>query len=325
MFLSKLKKDISTLLLVSGLYIGEAKSQTFFETAEGEGNIFFRQGTVSQFKVNLASTTITYGYYFAKGESTSPRKLIGLFEVKAEPNDDGVATLLKEGNFQPGLQLNGALGIRFNDNLPGKTFSILDIYFKPDFQLNSYTLYDITRLARGEAPKYTDTRVQFGGSLLINYLTSPGKTNLYAGVEAGIRSSNNADDLDDGSLQTLQPVPGAANQFLRNGIEEVKLGELKRTTAIPLKIDMVFDLGMKLNKNATTGIRLGLFGYYRSNLKVNKNRIGMGICLLNAKDPSKIFTSFGYEFAGFGSDIKDDTREKDKGIVFVSIGYSIFK
>src|SRR4051812_20045346 len=95
-------------------------SQTFFETAEDDGIITFRsndQKKLSQIKLNFSSTALTYGYYYLSGKAIDPTKFIFNTEVKLKPNDEGIAMLAKSGEFQPGIQINTALGIRFNDAL----------------------------------------------------------------------------------------------------------------------------------------------------------------------------------------------------------------
>ena len=86
---------------------------------------------------------------------------------------------------------------------------------------------------------------------------------------------------------------------------------------------MVFDPNIKINNSAATNIKLGLFAYYRTDLKDAKHRNGLGFCFIDSQNPSKIYTSFGYELPTYGSAVKSENRKKDKGVIFISIGLTI--
>jgi len=45
---------------------------------------------------------------------------------------------VKTGKLQPGLQINGAIGIRLNDILLENSWTVLDVYLKPEYKLNQY-------------------------------------------------------------------------------------------------------------------------------------------------------------------------------------------
>lgn len=303
-----------------------AKSQTLFETAKDDGIISFGKETFSQIKLNLTSSTITYGYYYQGGHSWSKRRPLISGEVKAKPNDDGIATLVEEGTFQPGFQGNLSFGCRFNDVLFPDYWSVLDVYVKGEYKYNAYSIFDSTKMINALEPFYKTSRSTYSVNLLMNIGASFGKTNAYGGFQAGINKTNNADDLAEGKVEALQNYSSASNHYLVSDVEDVKIGQLKNITRYPLKFDLVFDPGLVLNTKEKTNIRLGFLGYYRSNINdpTPKKRVGFGLCFIDDKNPSKIFTSLGYELPMFGHGVTQAEKLKDKGIVFASIGYTIF-
>lgn len=313
----------STAVLVFCLARFSAGAQTLFETAEGEGVIQFRQKKISQIKLNLSSTSITYGFYNISGNAASqtPRFLFST-ELKLKPNEDGIATLVKTGEFAPGLKLNTSFGFRFR-SLFESFFSPLDLYIKPQYSLNGYTIYDTTRKAQGEEMKYKATRSGLDVLIGFNSVLSPGVFNFFIGAEIGVKRGTNADDLEKGSFQKVEAVPGSVTEIILRDVEEVKIGVLERRTTHPLKLDLIMDPGFRFGKGST--VRPAPFGYYRRHLDEKKYRYGMGLCLVSDKDPSRIFTSFGYEFPVAGDGVKAEDRKRDKGVVFVSVGYSIFQ
>lgn len=319
-------QSLKNIFISTIIYFGFAclsvKGQTFFESAEGEGVIAFRKETVSQIKLNLSSTSITYGYYYVGGQAVDPIKFLFTGEIKAKPNDDGIATLVKTGKLQPGLQINGAIGIRLNDILLDNSWTVLDIYLKPEYKLNQYNLFDSLRINNNEKPLYKTTKNSLGGKILLNLGASIFNTsNIFLGIESGIISSTNEEDLDEITIQTTQPYPGLSNKQIVSDIEVARRGSLQNVTKVPLKLDVVFDPNFKLNNNDATNIKLGAFGYFRTELKEdkNKNRVGFGLCLLSTQDPSRIFSSLGYEIPIFGEGVENN-QKNDKGIVFASMG-----
>jgi len=297
-------------------------AQTFFETAKDDGIISFsNRKKLSQIKVSPSSTAASFGYYFIKSPSQSG--LIGNLEAKAKPNEQGMAVLVKTGDLQPGLQLNGALGYRLY-NAIDKFFSAFDFYIRPSYKLDGYSILDTLRAVSGSEAFYKTNKSSFALNGLMNVLLSPGKTNLYIGVQYGLNWTNNGDDLDDISIQTIHPYPGSATQTFFTDIKQAKSGVLRNVTSHPLKADLIIDPGIKLDNNKEATVRLGFFGYYRTNGYEKKYREGLGICFLNEANPGKIFSSIGYELPTHGPDVKIENRRKDKGMVFVTIGYAIF-
>jgi hypothetical protein len=312
---------------ISVFIYSSVNSQTFFESAKDDGIIVFSSKRISQVKLNFSSTAITYGYYYVGGKAIDKRRFLFTGEVKAKPNDEGIATLAKEGRLQPGIKGNIGIGHRFNRNLViPQNWGVLDIYLKTEYNFNAYTIYDSTRVISSLKPLYKTNKSSLGINFLLNYATAIGKTNLFFGGQIGLNATNNADDLSKGNIQTIQSYSGSLTQFVIKDIEEAKIGQLTNSTKAPLKLDLIFDPGLQLNNEDKTNILLGMFGYFRSDVKDNdpKQRIGFGLCLLDAQNPSRVFSSIGYELPKFGKGVTNDDKEKDKGVVFVSIGYSIF-
>ncbi len=296
-------------------------AQTFFETAKDDAIINLRSTKeISQFKLNLTSTAISYGYYHTSGKAISKGKLLTSFEIKAKPNEDGITTLVKTGNLQPGLKLNGAIGYRISDIFKNM-WSPLDISFKPEYSLTGYTIYDGSLGSLGNVYEVNKSTVNL--NFLVNFGVALGQTNLFLGFQTGPNFTNNISDLDDGTVQTIAPVTGSTTQQLFSDVKTVKVGKPENLTKTPIKIDVLFDPNIRINLNVGTNVKLGFFAYNRTDGKLDKNRRGLGICFLNSQDPSKVFTTIGYEFPVVGKDVTDAVRKNDKGLVFFSIGYTI--
>ncbi|MEI9921879.1 MAG: hypothetical protein WDO14_24270 [Bacteroidota bacterium] len=318
-------RTLVTLLAVTLSHVTLA--QTFFEAADGTGVISFSKTQVSQIKASLSSTAITYGFYGMSRDARADKRLIFQAEAKVKPNDDGIGTILKGSKLQPSVGVSGAFGYRLNDILFDKRWSVLDIYLKPEYAFTTYTLYDTTRIPGGEKAQYEKRKHTLGANLLVNIGVSFSKTNLFVGVQLGVYGSDNTDTLKDVTLQTIRPA-GSVNQFVVSDSEEAKRGVYQKATKQPFKIDLVFDPNIKLKDgDDRTTMKLGFFGYWRTDLSYQpgRNRIGAGLCLLGSSNPSKIFSSIGYEFPKFGNGLTDDDKTDNKGIAFASIGYTISK
>jgi len=315
-------QTISTLLGIVCLCASlQSNGQTFFETADGDGVIAIRSSTLSQIKLSLSSTSISYGYYHlsnkAKGNSGG---FIFNGELKAKPNDDGLATLIKNGKLQPGFGVSGAIGYRFNN--VGHIWNVLDFYIKPEYAFDAYSIYDTTRKATNLDPLYKTNKGSFGLSLIANYGTSIGKKwNLFLGARLKMNSTTNADDMDKITIQTVSQYPNSTTQTVFSNIEEAKMGTLQRVTKYPLAVDLVLDPGLNVGK-AGTNTRLAAFTYFRSDGKENTYRTGFGICLIDKQNPTKVYTSIGYELPTYGKGVKAEDKEKDKGTVFATVGYT---
>ena len=303
----------------------ECSGQTLFQTAKSDAIITFRTDveSLSQLKLNVGSSTLGYGYYYTRVSDKGKGILINL-ELNAKPQD-GVAAIVKEGRIQPGIGVNGAIGYRMA--FAEGVFNMLDLYLKPEYSFNSYSIYDVDRTVAGKDALYKTTRSTYGGNLLVNYAIAPGRFNIYIGAQLGLLSSNNAEDLSKASIQTVETYPGSPNKSVISNVREVRKGQLQDKTLVPLKFDLVFDTGIELFKMQKSGTRLGTFGYYRTDLKeaLPRNRIGVGLSFLDKQNPSKILTSIGYELPAFGSGVSTEERMADKGIVFVSVGFTVFK
>jgi hypothetical protein len=309
----------SLLLLIFNV---SSYSQTFFESAEGEGVISIRNSTVSQFKFNLNSTSITFGYYYIGPKTTEPGGFILNLEAKAKPNNQGIATLVKTGKLQPGIKFSSALGYRWKRLL--QNWSVLDLYIKPEYSYNGYTIFDTLRQQTNEEPFYRVNKSSFAINAVINFGFAVSSYNVFIGAQVGRYWDYNADELDDVTLQTLTLYPNSTSRYVFSDIEEAKAGHLEKRNKTPFAADLVVDPGLELGNSPGDNTKLGAFTYFRSNGTGNRYRNGFGLCLLSQQNPSKIYTSLGYELPAYGKGVTPGNRKKDNGVVFVSVGYSIF-
>lgn len=309
------------------LWNNSVQAQTFFESATGDGVINFAKqtsGETSQFKLGLSTSAISYQYNYTGGNLAARNYSIFSFEISAKPNDNSLATFVKQGQLQPGFKLNAAIGHRWK--LGVSPFQALDIYGKPQFSFDSYDIYDSTRVVSGQDPVYKARKATYGGSLLVNYVFMPGPFNIYLGGELNLLSGNNSDALADGNVETITSYPGSATKILATDITAVKKGQLTQLTTMPLKIDFMLDPGLVVSKaDPTNNMTIGFFGYYRGDVHIDApiNRIGLGICFLGNSDPSKIYTSLGFELPTWGKGVSADDQKTNKGLVFATIGYTI--
>ncbi len=315
------------LFFLTVALVNAADAQTFFDTAEGDGIISFSNSKLHQVKMNFSSSAFTYGYYYRSGSVSDTHRFLLQAEAGFKPGDDGIVKVIESGKANPGASLKTAIGIRFNDVLFPNNWSVLDLYFKPEYTLSQYTIYDTTQLLKGEKPQYDKTKHSLGLNGLLNYGMALGKSNLYLGVQYGVYFSDNTDTLSSVTLQTVKPVPGQSNQFVFSDSKEAKSGTFENVTKQPLKVDVMVDPSIPLNKKDSTNVMLGFFGYWRTDLHYNtgKNRVAFGICLIKAEDPSKIFTSLGFELPIFGSGLTSEERKDNKGMLFATIGYTFSK
>lgn len=325
---------VSGKVLLTGCLIllsaSQLFAQTFFETAKGDGIIDLNSGKKtanSQIKLDLTSSAVGFNWNYAQGNSIQDKRWLFNFTVKAKPDDNGFASIAQAGKFQTGISATGAAGLRFFPSTKSDSakFSVIDIYIKPEYSFNIFTIYDSAHTAPVLDPVYKAHKNSYGANFLLNYITSSGRFNFFTGAQLGLKRSNNVDDLTDANVQTLQPYPGSASKVLAYDIKEVKKGQLKDVTLAPLKLDLIIDPRLKLSKAKDNSFSLAFFGYYRTDLKADlvKQRIGTGICFLDVTNPSKIFTSIGFEFPTFGSGVTADDKKTNKGIVFATIGYTI--
>lgn len=323
------------LIIAAFLISISSHGQTFFETADDDGIINLAdKKRVSQIKLSPSSTSIAYGYNYASGGMNSNYKFVINGNIKVKPNEEGIAILAEEGKLQPGVKGDFSTGIRFNDNFFDNNWSILDLSFKTEYEFNYYSIVDATRIDQNLDPYYKKSKNSYGLNVLANYGMAIGKIQTFLGFQIGYLSTNNGDDLPDGSYQTHTQY---GENYLVSDAKQVKIGTLKDIEKYPVKLDFILDTGLYLGKQeiavedkeneeeegSVSNIKLGFFSYYRTDLKVDKpvQRLGFGLCFLDNQNPSKIFSSIGYELPKFGSGIAEDND--DKGIVFLSIGYTI--
>lgn len=76
---------ITLLLFISTFAMIELCAQTFFETAEDDGIVSFSTKRVSQIKLNMSSTAISYGFYYLKGDAPSKTRFLLNGQIKAKP------------------------------------------------------------------------------------------------------------------------------------------------------------------------------------------------------------------------------------------------
>ncbi len=323
-----IKRPLWIAAILAGTFLSQsATAQTFFESAKGDGAINFARlesGVTSQFKLGLATSALSYSYNYVGGNLAAKNKWLAAFSVSAKPDDNSLGSFIKSGQLQPGFTLTGSIGRRMR--LSKNPFQLLDIYFKPQYGLDAFNVYDATRAASGEDPVFKARESTYGGNILVNYAFFPGGINLYLGGQLGLLKGNNVDALDDGSVATQAPYAGTTTKVLETDVKAVKVGQLSRQTLMPLKFDLVVDPNIVLAKGDTTNnLKLGFFSYYRSDVHINApiNRSGLGICFLSKSDPSKIFTSIGFEFPTWGSGVTADAQKTNKGLVFATIGYTI--
>jgi len=317
----------SVLFILFIFFHTVVNAQTFFETAKDDGIISFsNRKTLSQIRVSPSSTAASFGYYFAKEpvKGMPQNGLMGNIEIKAKPNDEGMAILIKTGNLQPGFQVNGALGYRLSDPIKEAFFAVFDLYIKPTYKLDGYSILDSSRVASGRDAFYKTSKSSFALNGLVNMLLTPGPANIYIGAQFGPHWTNNGDDLDDVTIQAIHPYPGDASQTVFTDIKQAKSGTLLNETKWPLKVDIIIDPVIQLSNSDKTTVGLGFFGYYRNDGRYKKYREGFGICFLDLLNPGRIYSSIGYELPMNGADVKPENRKKDKGMVFLTIGYSIF-
>ncbi len=316
-------KKIISIIAILVYFLTPASAQTFFETAAGDGVIIgIDSQDIYQVKVTSSSSSLSAGLYKKRGLATAPVQTLFNATFKIKPNDDGVATLFKKGKIEPGINVSVAGGIRLNDCLGTPYFTALDIYIKPAYRYSSAKLFDSVRASNGQSPIYDTAIHSIGGDLLVNFCMSPEHVNLFFGAQIGVLSTTNIEDLDEVSVQTIRPVTGNTNNYVLSDIKKGKIGKVERITTAPLKIDMIVDPQIHLFGSGTTNATMGFLGYFRREFGKEKptSRIGLGVCLLNARNPSKVFSSIGYEFPEIGG---DDPAKFVNGTVFMSIGYTI--
>lgn len=299
------------------------KGQTLFESSDDDGIIALttNEKVVHQIKYNPSSSNIKYGYYFSSGKPNNKYLLRGFLETKFKPNDDGIATLVKKGTLQPGVGFNGAIGLRLNDIISENNWSVLDFYIKPNFSLAKTTFFDSTRTGSGQDLVYEETHNSYGVGGLVNAGFTLSRFNVFLGIEQSVRNSNNISSLNDGKVMNIQSITGSVSSNLITEETSVKIGALEDATQAPFKIDLMLDFGWSIG-TSESDFRPALFGYFRSdwNDPKKQQKFGLGISLVGNKNPSKVFSLIGYEFPDQGPNRKND----DQGIVFASIGYSIF-
>lgn len=326
---TSIRRQLRTAAVLSAFFLCHAAhAQTFFESATGDGAINFARaesGVTSQFKLGLATSALSYSWNYVGDNLAAKKKWLAAFSISAKPDDQSLGTFIKSGQLQPGFTLTGSAGRRMR--LSAAPLQVFDIYFKPQYSLDAFNVYDAARATGGQDAVYKARESTYGGNVLINYAVFPGGINCYLGAQLGLLSGNNVAALDDGSVATEAPYAGTPTKILQTDVKAVKVGTLSRQTQMPFKFDLIIDPNTVLagKKDTTSNLKLGYFAYYRSDVHIDApiDRLGIGICFLNKKDPSKIFTSIGYEFPTWGSGVTADAQKTNKGLVFATIGYTI--
>jgi hypothetical protein len=317
-------KTSIVVLLLSITVCFQAKSQTFFGTAKDDAVIAFRNESMGQIRISPGSTSIAGGYYWVFGDSKDETRWLTQLEGSVKPNNQGIAAFIKSGKLQSGAGLAGAVGMRWAPSIAAPFF-LLDVYVKPEWTLASNSMYDTTRVAQGNDALYKERKGYGGANLLVNAVWSPGRFNFFFGAQVGVLTSNNLEALDEVTIQTVRPFINQSNRYVVSDTQTARRGVYKDETTSPLKLDLIIDPGFDAGDASNT--KPALFTYFRTDLKYNKNvnLFGLGVCFLKANDPSKVFASAGYELPKFGSAVDPEKKKADKGLFFLTVGYSIKK
>lgn len=294
-----------------------ALSQTLFEDAKGESSMFLSRADWFWARVNTGDASVTLGanrfrHVGFDGHNSllqSYRYFYGA-DLKVSV-DNGTGSLLSGGQFSPGASLSFNYGIQGrnpNDN----TINDYMLYFSGGASYDKYKLIDTLNYQVNEQKKFTlFGEVHYNKVWTHNFGASKQRY-FFLGLSAGLKGTNNMDDLKDGSFNTTRRHK---DSLAITTVQAGKLGDYVGYTSLPIKADFGI-LPSIFDKNI-----IGFNVYARLNLRMPNNPLntGAGIFFSDKDSPTSVIGGLAWQFNGInyqGDQLKNSS-------VFFYVGYTI--
>lgn len=272
-------KSIDSTLMSIDANVGELKDelvkekpspstgQSIFEDSKGNSAIFLPSG--GTFRLNAADASLKFSY----ADRVSTKKLFYGFDVSGKTND-GLFSLISNGNISPGTKVNGIIGLQ---ELFHKT-NLFDgwLALKVGYEGSSFKLFNPESVFTNQIKKTSFNT--FTSSLAFNLRIGGNK--LLA-LSVGYQKVNNYSDLDELELTDTKTINDSVSNTTRTYMSKVKArtGDYKVFDQVPINIDFFWTP----NNNP----RIGFYHYLRTKFSAGKatNGFGSGLYLLKKNNP----------------------------------------
>jgi len=291
-------------------------SQTLFEDAKGETNMFIGQAPFGWARFNTSDNSASIGYNRVRlAGFDNPGKQTSAFfggDLKVKVKD-GLGKIVNDKKLTPGFSINGNLGLQHLT----KTGNILAAYIRPQLSYTNYTYLDTLQIKSNDVNKW-ETGVMAHVNYQVNWADSvSGKESyLFLGISTGYKRANNYDQLDDGVYEVfLDSTGNAAIVTETSG----KKGTYVGYNTMPLNIDIAW-LPEIFEKNL-----FGINTYFRTNFFKEKNTsdIGIGVFLAQDGKPRNIIGGLAWQFNDIGNKLDKEDNLIERSSVFFYVGFSI--
>ena len=260
--------------------------QSIFEDRKGSSAIFLPGG--GTFRLNTSDASLK----FSLANRVSTKKLFYGFDISGKTND-GVLSLISEGNISPGAKINAIIGMQ-------EFFSKSNLFdgwlvLKAGYEGSSFKLYNSDSAFASQVQNTSFNT--FVTSLAFNLKIGGNKL---LGLSAGYQKVNNYEDLQELEITDTKTITEPDSNTTRTYEKKIKARTGNYETSGQLPVDL--DFFWTPNNNP----RLGYYHYWRTKFTSGKitNGIGSGLYLLKKNNP---LTSI----AGIVFEISDISKLKD--------------
>jgi hypothetical protein len=312
--MSHIKISISTMLFlfVTDMLI----SQTLFEDAKGETNMFIGQAPFGWARFNTSDNSASIGYNrvrlvgFDRSAVQTSSFYGGDIKVKVK---DGLGKVVNDKKLTPGFSINGNLGLQHLT----KNGNMLAAYTRPQLAYTNYTYLDTLQIKSNDIKKW-ESAVMFHVNYQVNWAdsTSGKESYLFLGISTGYKRANNYDQLDDGVYEALLDSTGNASIVTET---EGKKGNYVGHNTMPVNVDIAW-LPEIFEKNL-----FGINTYFRTNFFKEKNTSDLGIGVFLAQDgkPRNIIGGLAWQFNDISNKLDKDDSLIERSSIFFYVGFSI--
>jgi len=268
-------KQTFFFLMVFFLFVQNISAQLLLENKTGDAQFVplismtetQTQKSSGLIKINTGDQSIGIDYFNAPNATGKPKYKFWSFGAKAKPTE-GYASVLKNGQFSPGISLSGALTqVKIFDRETTKPennfFDWAALYF--NYAINKYQLYKSDTTFKNQV--YSTNFSGLGLGINYNFLV---KSSFLISVKFGYARKNNYDDLTSIEIRDTKYFFDSASNTRRDVItsKTAKQGTFNEFDSYPFSFTFT---RLTSDDPTTKGLSFG-YSIYLNGLPTNNHK-----------------------------------------------------
>jgi hypothetical protein len=291
--------------------------QSIFEDRKGSSAIFLPYG--GTFKLNTTDASLNFSftnYQVPIKDESGKYKLKPFYGVEINgKTNDGILSLISNGNISPGAKVNGILGkdvfnITKDKNGNERKQVLGTLALRIGYEGSSFKLFNsdsvfakqINKVSFNTFSSTVSFNVKFGGNKIL-------------AISTGYKKVNNYGDLDEIELSDKKIITDSVSNTTRTYEvkKKVRVGDYKTFDQIPINLDFFWTP----NNNP----RIGFYHFWRTKFTngAATNGFGSGLYLLKKNNPLASIAGIVFEVDDISK--LNDGYSKNFTINFV-VGYN---